>query len=305
MAAGGRPPHPGAADSGAPPIPRASVRGMLQRRESMEGAISRNELFAGLSVIGFANGISEAVARTVSEKGPVSALMSTFDISVLVWCACAIGIAFLLREPEQPARRSDWVVAACALAAFLVPVVPLSWLAISGLAIHILHQSPRSSFTHRGAWILLAMTVPMFWGRLVFAMLNDLILRGDAVLVGWLVGTPRIGNAILFPDGSGYLWIAPPCSSLANISLAILCWVMVAKFRDHPGSLRNVGWVLAACAAVVAINVSRISLIGLYPHHYDLIHGSIGSAVASWMILGATVGICLLGVRHGHRAAGA
>jgi hypothetical protein len=260
--------------------------------------VSRNELFAGLVLLGFANGISGRVISSVVENGIAAALLSTFDISVIVWSACAISILFLLRRPVQPVRTFDWVVTACVLMALLMPVAPLSWLALTGLAIHIMRSSPRSSFLHRGACILLATTVPMFWGRLLFAMLSDLILQGDATLVGWLVGTPRLGNAIQFADGSDYLWIGPGCSSLANVSLTILCWVTIAKALNHPGSLRDLGWIVAACAAVVAINVTRISLIGLHPEQYELIHGPVGSAVASWTILGATLGICLLGVRR-------
>ncbi|MEZ0171226.1 hypothetical protein [Microvirga sp. TS319] len=260
--------------------------------------VSRNELFAGLVLLGFANGISGRVISSVVEDGIAPALLSTFNISVIVWSACAIGISFLLRGPVQPVRTFDRVITICVLVAVLMPVAPLSWLALTGLAVYIMRSSPRSSFLQRGACILLAMTVPMFWGRLLFAVLSDLILRGDATLVGWLVGTPRLGNAIQFADGSGYLWIAPPCSSLANISLAILCWVTIAKALNHPGSVRDVGWVVLACAAVVAINVTRISLIGLHPEQYELIHGPAGLAVASWMILGVTLGICLLGVRR-------
>ncbi len=266
--------------------------------EGNSSFVSRNELFAGLVLLGFANGISERVISSVAQFGIAAALLSTFNISVIVWSACAISILFLLRGPVQPVRTFDWVMTTCVLVALVMPVAPLSWLALTGLAIHIMRSSPRSSFLHRGACILLAMTVPMFWGRLLFAFLSDLILQGDATLVGWLVGTPRVGNAIQFADGSGYLWIAPPCSSLANISLAILCWVTIAKALNHPGSLWDIGWVFVACAAVVAINVTRISLIGLYPEQYDLIHGPVGLAVASWMILGVTLWICLLGVRR-------
>ncbi|MGO4706473.1 hypothetical protein AB4072_11955 [Microvirga sp. 2MCAF38] len=260
--------------------------------------VPRNELFAGLVVIGFINGILERIMVSVSGDGIVGALLNTFDISVIVWSACLIGLSFLLREPAQPTGRSDWVVATVVLAAFLVPVAPLSWLAISGLAIHILRTSPRGSFLNRGGWILLAMTVPMFWGRLLFAVFSDAILQGDATLVGWLVGTHRLGNAIEFADGSGYVWIAPACSSLANVSLAILCWVTMTEVLKRPRAWRDGGWVLLACIAVIAINVTRISLIGLYRDHFDLIHGPIGAAVASWLILGVTVGICLLGVRR-------
>jgi exosortase/archaeosortase family protein len=284
--------------------PASSAGAVPWCRQGISFSVSRNELYVGLVLIGFANGISGSVITTVVQNGIVGALLGTFNISVIVWSACAVSIVFLLRGPAQPIERSDGVVATGALAAFVVPWAPLSWLALTGVAVHILRQSPRSTDLHRGGWILLAMTVPMFWGRLVFALLSDLILQGDAVLVGWLVGTARLGNTVQFADGSGYLWIAPACSSLANISLAILCWVTVTQVSDRPGSLRDVGWVALAISSVVAINVTRISLIGLYPEQYELLHGPVGVTVANWIILGATVGICLLGVRR-ERPAGA
>lgn len=262
-------------------------------------ALSRNEVFAALVLMGFANGISERIVVAIKEGGFLPALLGTFDISIIVWAACAIGVMFLLRGPIRPVSRSDRFVAAGALAAFLTPVAPLSWLALSALTAYIVYTSARSSYFRRGGWILLAMTVPMFWGRLLFAAFSDLILQGDATLVGWLVGTDRFGNAIRFADGSGYLWIAPACSSLANVSLAILCWVTLIKVVGRPGSWGDVGWILAACCAVIVVNVARISLLGLYRDDFELIHGPLGSAVTSLIILAITVAICLAGV---HRA---
>lgn len=267
----------------------------LQRATSFA---SRNELFAGLVLLGFANGISERITSSLANDGFIAALLQSFDISVIVWSACAIGLVFLLEGPAHPIRRSDWVIAACALVAFLMPIPPLSWIALSAVSIHFMRGSPRASSLHRGASIVLAMTLPMFWGRLIFAMLSDFILRCDAMLVASVIGTQRLGNAVQFADGSGYLWIAPACSSVTNVSLAILCWVVVSKVSSHTSSLRDVAWVLAACSAVVAINVTRISLIGLHPEYFELIHGPVGLAIASWSILGATAGICLFGVRH-------
>ncbi|MGF9763377.1 hypothetical protein AAII07_50420 [Microvirga sp. 0TCS3.31] len=281
-------PRPVSADAGA----------MIAKRQAAATFVSRNELFAGLAVVGFVNGISERVSHAVADTGIAAALVSTFDISAIVWVAWVLSLVFLLRSPMQPVSRSDWFVASVALLAFFGPVAPLSWLALAGLAIHMLRTSPHSSLLHRGAWILLAVTVPMFWSRLLFAILSDTILQGDAVLVGWLVGTPRSGNAIQLADGSGYLWIAPSCSSLANVSLAILCWVTVSKGVGRSGSLWDVGWVVLTCAAVVAINVTRISLIGFYPAYFDLLHGPVGATVASWLTLGITVAICLFAVRR-------
>jgi hypothetical protein len=276
----------------------ADAGAMTPNRPAAATFLSRNELFAGLALVGFANGISERASSAVADTGIAAALVSTFDISAIVWVAWGLSLVFLLRSPLQPVSRSDWLVASGALLAFLGPVAPLSWLALTALAIHLLRTSPHASLLHRGAWILLALTVPMFWSRLLFAILSDSILQGDAILVGWLVGTPRTGNAIQLADGSGYLWIAPACSSLANVSLAILCWVAVSKAVGRSGSLWDVGWVALACAAVVAINVTRISLIGFYPAYFDLLHGPVGATVASWLTLGVTVAICLFAVRR-------
>lgn len=271
---------------------------VLARWRSATSPVTRGELFAGIFLLAFINGIIERVLIDIVRNGLFAALLSTFDISIIVWVAGAIGIAYLLRSPAQPVGASDWAVAACALAAIVVPVGPMSWLATSGLAIYLLRKSPRSDLLRRGAWIILALTVPMFWGRLIFALFSEGILQFDATLVGWLVGTERIGNAVAFPDGSGYLWIAPACSSLANVSLAILCWMTISQVLGRKVSWRDIPWIILACAAVIIINVTRVSLLGLYREHFELIHGPIGSSVASWLILAATVGICLLGVRH-------
>jgi hypothetical protein len=72
----------------------------------------------------------------------------------------------------------------------------------------------------RGALILLAMTAPMLWSRLLFQIFAKPILNIDATLVSVLLGTDRSGNMVGFLDGSGYMIVLPACSSLANMSLA-------------------------------------------------------------------------------------
>jgi len=133
---------------------------MRLRAESVPGVeqvsriVSCKELFAGLVLLGFANGISERVILSVPVDGFVGAVLRSFDISVLVWAGCAIGVAFMLRGPLQPANRSDMAVAACAGAACVAPIPQLSWLALSAAAIYLVQRSERASFLHRGAWNL-------------------------------------------------------------------------------------------------------------------------------------------------------
>ena len=260
--------------------------------------LDRNELFAGLVVIGFANGILTRVVNEVRARELADVLMNTFQISAIVWVALLVGVSFLLRRPKAPLRHVDKAVAAGAAVAFLAPVAPLSWIALSALAVYILWTSPAGSFPERGGWILLAMTVPMFWSRVMFSLLSDFILEFDAILVGWIAGIERAGNAIAFADGSGYLWIAPACSSLHNVSLAILCWVLFAPLFYRERRLRQAWWSALACAAVVAINVARLSLIALYREHFDLLHGPVGAGVANWLTLVAIIGVCALGAKH-------
>jgi exosortase/archaeosortase family protein len=266
--------------------------------QHVRASLDRNELFAGLFVIGFANGILIRVVNGIRARELADVLMNTFEISAILWVALFVGVSFLLRRPGAPVTHVDKAVAAGAAVAFLAPVAPLSWIALSALAIYILWTSQAGSFPHRGGWILLAMTVPMFWSRVMFSLLSDFILEFDAILVGSIVGTERAGNAIAFADGSGYLWIAPACSSLANVSLAILCWVLFTQLFHRERPLRQAWWGALACAAVVAINVARLSLIGLYREHNDLLHGPVGAAVANWLTIAAIIGICALGVRY-------
>lgn len=259
---------------------------------------SRNALFAGSFAIGLANGLVTRLVEAIARDGAAQALFNSFDISVIVWIGAALSLSFMQREMQRPATRADLIVAGACLMAFLVPLPPLSWVGLALLSAYAARTSQAGSFARRGAWIMLAVTVPMFWSRMLFSAFSDLILRCDAALVGWMIGTPRLGNAIAFADGTGFLWIAPGCSSLANMSLALLCWVMFAQYRDIRPSAGSLGWGALACAAVLAINVGRLSLIGLHRDQYELLHGPVGATVANWLTVGATLAICWLGVRH-------
>ena len=138
----------------------------------------------------------------------------------------------------------------------------------------------------------------MLWSRLLFQFFANPILEMDALLVGWMLGTDRAGAIIEFVDGSGVLVILPACSSLANMSLAFLCWVTVSQLVDHKMSAYDLLWCLFACISVIAVNVTRLGLMGLSQWHYVTLHSPWGEAVGNTIILGLIVGISMLGVRR-------
>ena len=265
-------------------------------------AVRRGEFFAGLFILGFSNGIFERIAWTIANVTLANAILGTFGISVLVWVACFIAVSLLLRQPPEPVTRNDLILGVAVVAAVLVPSAKASWIALTGLGIYGLRCFEAGAPARRAAFVILAVTVPMFWSRLVFAMLSDWILRADAILVSLIVGTERVGNTVGFADNSGFLFILPACSSLADVSLAVLGWALFTQSLTRRPSLKDVWWCLAACSAVIVINVTRIALIGLHPEHFELIHGAVGGGVAGFLALAAIVGINLIRVRGDHFA---
>jgi exosortase/archaeosortase family protein len=260
-------------------------------------AVRRGEFFAGLFILGFSNGIFEWIAWAIENGTIENAILGTFGISVLVWVACFIIVSLLLRQPAEPLTRNDLILGAAVTAAVLVPSAKASWTALTGLGLYGLRCFEAGSPARRAAFVILAVTVPMFWSRLLFAVLSDFILQADAILVSLIVGTERIGNTIGFADNSGYLYIMPACSSLADVSLAVLGWALFTQALTRRPFLKNVWWCLAACFAVILINVTRMALIGLHPEHFELIHGAVGAGIASFLALVAIVGINLIRVR--------
>jgi hypothetical protein len=268
-------------------------------------AISRADLFAGLCILGFANGIAGPVRMAVAQQGLGPTIYNTFGISVFAWIAFFACPMLLRRAPWEPVRRADLRVGGCALAAFMLPVTTFSWLALTGLALYLLrdraahHAASLLSFAHRAGWVLVATTVTMSWVPQLLGAAGTLMVA-DAMLVGWLSGAPRVGNTLRLADGSGYVWIEPGCSSLMNASIAFLCWVLFAQARGRRWSPGGVIWCLVACLAVIAINVARIAAMVRFPGYSSVIHdpGSAGAMVASWLSAGAVVGICALGTRR-------
>jgi exosortase/archaeosortase family protein len=132
----------------------------------------------------------------------------------------------------------------------------------------------------------------------LFQIFAKPILDIDAALVALFLGTDRTGNMVGFLDGSGYMIVLPACSSLANMSLALLCWVAITQWVGHRWSAKDVTWAGLACASVIAVNVTRISLMGLSHRHYEAIHSTWGDMITNSIMLALMVGVTVLGARR-------
>jgi len=270
-----------------------AIRGSIWR---MAGELSRGEYFAGLFIAGCASGLASRIIHSVEEVGWAKAFFRTFDISVIVLFSCVAGLALIAHDCTKGVRSFEIALGTGFVLLIILPIGPLSWIAVTGLGLYVLLFSDVAD-SRRGASILLAVTVPMLWSRMLFHFFASYILAADALLVSWLLGTRRTGNLVEFADKSGQLVIFPLCSSLANVSLALLCWVTFSQIVSHK-SRYDFLWCLLACAAVVAVNVTRMTILGISEWHYATFHNEWGDAAANIIILGLIVGICVLGVRR-------
>jgi hypothetical protein len=263
----------------------------------MTNDLRRGEYFGALFILGCASGLSLRIVHSIEELGWFDALIRTFGISVIVLASCIAGISLILRDNARGIRPSEIVVGIGFIILVILPIGPLSWIAVTGLSFFILLSTDVST-SRRGAIILLAATVPMLWSRILFQFFANFILAADASLVSWLLGTHRTGNLVEFADRSGQLVIFPACSSLANVSLAFLCWVTLSQLVSHRKTAFDLLWCLLACAAVIAVNVIRMTILGLSDWHYATFHNQWGDAATNVIILVLIVSISALGVRR-------
>lgn len=261
--------------------------------------LSRPELFTFAFAIVTASAIMPITIQGAYHDGLVFSLLNTFEISAIVWGAIAVGAHYALCAESKPIDRYDRAIVVVSLLPALLPFGPLSWVLLSALALTVILRESEQDPLRRAGWIFFAISVPMFWSKRLFNIFANFFLSIDAAFVSSITQTERISNLVAIPNGHGYLEIAPRCSSMANVSLALLCWILFTQTSGLRWRPRNILWCAAACGSVVLINVTRISLIGFFPAKYDLIHGAVGSTVTSWVTVLTIFGICYLGVGRG------
>jgi exosortase/archaeosortase family protein len=271
--------------------PRRGLVAVLQR------SMRRDEFFAGLYIVGCANGLLGRFIYALNLQGWTGAVAG-FETNIVVWSAAFAGIYLVSRNNREQIRRLDLVVAAVFLPFAIVPTYPLSWVAVTGLSLYILLFANDGAQRRRGALILLALAFPMLWSRLFFQFFARPLLALDATMVTWLLGTEQAGNLVRFADNSGYMLITPACTSFGNISYVFLCWVTVTQWANHRWSSIDLLWISLACVSLVAMNITRMALTGLSQWHYEMFHNQWEDMILGTVFLCIIVGFSVMGARR-------
>ena len=265
---------------------------------AFQSSMPRSEYFAALCILGCVNGIGSRAIQSIASYGLAEAILSTFNVSAMVWIAGAIAIGFVLEDQDDRITTIDMVVGVAVLVLVTLPIGGSSWFGLTALGFYLVLVAGAATSRRRGAKILIAITIPMLWSRVLFRFFSEFILQIDASLVGRMLGTATAGNVVRFADGSGDLVILPACSSLAGLSLVILCWVTISQTVQHSWSLKDVVWCVLASASVVAVNVTRISIMGLSGAHYETLHSPWGNIATNTITLCLVAGFCMLGAKR-------
>ena len=260
--------------------------------------VPRPNIVSGVFLFATLNGISETVYRSIQVSGFWDAVAGTFGISIIVFACVVMALQNLSRDPDRSVTSRDlWflLVPVCLVA---IPHPSFSWLAITLLALYEYKHSVFGTPRRRGAALMFGLTIPMFWGKIVFALFSSWILKGDALLVSMVTHSANVGNVVSLPHQNGFLWVAPACSSFSNISLAMLCWLMFTEYAGRPRSAEDYVTCFFASVNVVMVNVARISLIAVRPDLYDQLHGPLGATIASWLTAITVLATCAYGVKR-------
>jgi exosortase/archaeosortase family protein len=206
-------------------------------------------------------------------------------VSAFVWFALyAVGRIALDDAARRPASGLDRTVAGLGLLAAFVPIDWAGSFAVLAIGLYLALTGAAGTAERRLAIVLLALTGTLIWGRVLIRLVAPSILDLDAAFVGMVSGTGASGNLIGF-RGGGHFILGPACSSVHNMSLAILFWGSLGQLLGQPVTRRSLLVCLAGVATMFAGNVVRLTLIALYPAAFDWLHDGGGAQIFSWSSL--------------------
>jgi len=253
--------------------------------------LSRGSAFAAAGVLAALNAQADHIILDLSWQSPLDALINLGGISAVIWAAMAAAWK-IGGEGNRPLRGSADVAILSIIIFF--SFIPISYAAQAGLllcACYLLGTADRhDDAERRTALVLLALTGPLIWGRLLLRVFETPILALDARLVGATIGSSVDGNIVRFADGSGRFIIGDPCSSVHNMSLAIVLWTTAAMLFKIRIDRQYVMIGVAMAGLMFALNVVRLSILGLFPAHFDYLHVGGGAVLFGWAgLLGAAL----------------
>jgi hypothetical protein len=271
---------------------------------SLDRSIGRAGLFAGAGVLAALNAQADQLLLTFQSMPFIAAFAFLGGVSAVVWFAMYAALKIGLEGgPELVSRRDLAILAAVVALSF----VPTSHAGRAGLLLagaYLFATSDPGAASRRVALVLLALTGPLLWGRLLLLIFAGPILALDAHIVGSVIGSNVDGNLVRFSGIGKSFMIGGPCSSVHNISLAIVLWTTAAALFAIRIDRRYVAAGAAMVGWMFIVNIARLAAIGLFPASFDNLHAGLGAAMFGWAgLIGAALlaGLGVIGAAERQR----
>jgi len=214
--------------------------------------------------------------------GLMEGMLALGGVSAIIWFALFALLA-IAREPGfDGCRPRDLPLLAAACIAALLPSAWIAAVALFATGLYLAATSDGGARDGRIAVVLLALSGPLLWGRLLMVAFAPLLLSLDSHFVALIAGTSASGNTVRFAGSAGRFVVGIPCSSIHNISLAIVLWGTLVALLKLRIDARLVGFGVAATVAMFLVNAARLASIALFPADFDLLHLGAGAGAFGW-----------------------
>jgi len=268
------------------------------------GAAERRELFLWLACLLLANQILRVPASSLSGfiDGLLPALASKSAFYYLGWYAV---LRLLFHSGREAAPSAADIAFALAIATLnFLPDYNASWVSATAVGICLLTTNQGDRKLRAAGVVLLALAVNGLWGPFFFDVFAIQLLRVDAALVGAALSLtqPNVSwhETVIEPTDGPSLFIAPPCSSFHNVSLALLCWVSLNRLCRTRWMASDTLIALAVAGAVILLNGCRLYLMAMSPSSLAYWHEGFGEEIFAWTTTFVVLVISLWGaVRKG------
>jgi hypothetical protein len=243
---------------------------------------ARASAFACAGVLAALNAQADHILVALQYQPLLTAISGLAGISAVMWVAMYAVLKLGWEGEPQAITRTDAIVLAAVL---LLSFLPVSYAAQAGLllcGVYLLATSQPREDPRRIGLVLLALTGPLLWGRILLQELAVPLLSLDAHLVGLAIGTKVAGNTVQFAGSTKQFLIGTGCSSVHNMSLAIVLWTTAAVVFRIRIDARYIGCGLAMAGFMFAMNIARLAAIGLYPASFQFLHEGAGADLFGW-----------------------
>lgn len=275
----------------------ARPAGVLPARPAfLSQRIDRSGAFAAAGVLAALNAQAAQILSALHYNSTIDSIMNLAGISAVVWTAMFAALRIGLDERDGKLRGWDAAILSAVIALSFLPVSLAAKLGLLICGIYLFVSSAPTSAPRRVALILLALTGPLIWGRVLLQLFAGPILALDAHLVGLLTGMEVSGNTIRFADRPGWMLIGDACSSVHNISLALVLWTTAAVVFRLRIDRRYVAAGALMMAWMFLLNIGRLTLLGVRPQDYQYLHNGTGAALFGWAGLLGVAAIAAFGV---------